>query len=569
MTVFSRKIWGLFAAFMLLGFHSVDAQRNSRNKEENNDWKAEYFFTEGEKYFILEDYAKSLESFQKAYDFDSENPAINYKLAQIYSKSDQIDKALLYINKSLEKTKDNKYYYLLASDLQTRNGNISSAAELYREMIETIPQTDEYLYELAALYLYNDNTEEALKTYDQIESKLGVSEESSFQKVNIYLSQGNVDSAIEEVKKLMEAFPNNPGHGVKLGEILISNGRFEEAISHLEKVVIDYPYYTRARLMLSDVYERTGENEKSRQNLLVAFEDPGLDPTSKLQILNTYRTSQNVNRTFVMDLAETIAESHPKNATVKMVLGDIYLDYNRNEKALEYYLEAVQIDPSVFNVWDNIMKLEYGANRMEALVTYSETAMELFPNQYSPFFFNGLANVRLQKFKEAVFALNETKKRTKDPNIITQCNLVLGDAHNQLKEYKKSDEYFETILVTDPDNNFALNNYSYYLSLRKENLTRAKELSARLVANNPNNSTYLDTYAWVLFQMEEYEEAKEIIERAVKNSNANAVHYEHYGDILFMLGEVDAAVEQWRQAKSLNSRSKLIDKKIADRKLYN
>ena len=50
----------------------------------------------------------------------------------------------------------------------------------------------------------------------------------------------------------------------------------------------------------------------------------------------------------------------------------------------------------------------------------------------------------------------------------------------------------------------------------------------------PGNSTYLDTYAWVLFMKERYLEAKYIIERAIDNGgDVNDVIVEHYGDILF------------------------------------
>ena len=52
------------------------------------------------------------------------------------------------------------------------------------------------------------------------------------------------------------------------------------------------------------------------------------------------------------------------------------------------------------------------------------------------------------------------------------------------------------------------------------------------------------------------------------SGNDNATYYEHYGDILYRLGEVDQAVKQWEKARSLNDKLDLIDKKIADRKLY-
>jgi predicted Zn-dependent protease len=113
-----------------------------------------------------------------------------------------------------------------------------------------------------------------------------------------------------------------------------------------------------------------------------------------------------------------------------------------------------------------------------------------------------------------------------------------------------------------------LNQYSYFLALRKQNLEKAEKMAALLVKNNPDNPTFLDTYAWVLYMREKYKDAKKIIERAVNSGNANATHLEHYGDILYQLGEIDAAVKQWERARGLNANSETLNKKIANRKIY-
>jgi tetratricopeptide (TPR) repeat protein len=145
----------------------------------------------------------------------------------------------------------------------------------------------------------------------------------------------------------------------------------------------------------------------------------------------------------------------------------------------------------------------------------------------------------------------------------------LGDAYNAIKEYEKSDEAYEAALDFDPESDHVLNNYSYFLSIRKEKLDLALEMSSKVVKRNPDNATYLDTHAWVLYNMGRFEEAKKYIEEAIKqDENVSGTIIEHYGDILFKLGDVNMAVEQWEKAKKMNVDSDLIDKKIADRKLY-
>lgn len=89
-----------------------------------------------------------------------------------------------------------------------------------------------------------------------------------------------------------------------------------------------------------------------------------------------------------------------------------------------------------------------------------------------------------------------------------------------------------------------------------------------VVRRNPDNATYLDTYAWVLYQLKEYDEAKRILEKVIQSNNANAVHYDHYGNVLYRLGNVNEAVENWQKAKKLDENIDNIDKKISRKKIF-
>jgi len=157
---------------------------------------------------------------------------------------------------------------------------------------------------------------------------------------------------------------------------------------------------------------------------------------------------------------------------------------------------------------------------------------------------------------------------SKNPKLAAEINSTLGEAYNATKAYDKSDKAYDEALAIDPSNNVVLNNYSYYLSLRKTNLEKAEKMSALLIKNNPDNPTFLDTYAWVLYARQKYKEARKMIERAINTGNASGTHIEHYGDILFQLGDVTGAVEQWEKARGLNANSEALNKKIANRKIY-
>jgi Tfp pilus assembly protein PilF len=137
-----------------------------------------------------------------------------------------------------------------------------------------------------------------------------------------------------------------------------------------------------------------------------------------------------------------------------------------------------------------------------------------------------------------------------------------------LKEYQKSDKAYDDALALNPDNVIVLNNYSFFLTVRKEHLDKAEKMSATLIKSNPDNPTFLDTHAWVLYSRQKYKDAKRIIERAISTGKASATHFEHYGDILYQLGEIDNAVKQWEKARGMNAKSDILNKKIANRKIY-
>ena len=69
--------------------------------------------------------------------------------------------------------------------------------------------------------------------------------------------------------------------------------------------------------------------------------------------------------------------------------------------------------------------------------------------------------------------------------------------------------------------------------------------------------------------MKKYDDAKVWIGKALENGGkANGTLLEHYGDVLFQLGDVSGATNYWMEAIKFNGHSALIDKKIADKKLY-
>jgi tetratricopeptide (TPR) repeat protein len=574
---------------MLVSFSPTYAQRDKKNKKQT-DFKlsdarlreAEFFFTEGQKYFILEDYTKALLYFQRVVELNPEIGTVHYKIAEILAKGNKQEdfvKASLSIENALKFEKKNKYFYLLASNIYSSLNNFEKAEKMLETMMDEVKGTEEYLYELAALYQYDKKPNEAVKIYNRAESLLGISEISSLQKQKIFLQQGKIEESIAEGEKLLNAYPDEENYVIGFAETLSQNNQGPRAIGYLEKFIEGHPDSGNAKMFLAGLYQSNGQEQKAHEFIRQVFDDPTVDVSSKIVMLGSYTNSlqqqkekkidDNITKSFAEELFIKLNSTHPNEPNVHIIGGDLYLILDKNQEALSEYMKAIQLGTTSFEAWQNLLFLESQLNHFDSLIFHSEQGLELFPNQSMLHYFNGYGHMRKKHYREATSSLEQAKKLSSgNPGLVSEINSLLGDAYNGIKEYNKSDKAYDEALAFNPNNDFVLNNYSYYLALRKEQLEKAEKMSTQLVKNNPKNSSYLDTHAWVLFMREKYKEARKYIEKAIEAGGVSATHYEHYGDILFRLGDIDDAVKQWQKAKSMDLGNELIDKKIANKRLY-
>jgi len=575
---FQRVIFVLVAVLITFSTDSFAQKKKKSNREERKIREATFYFTEGVKYFILsepdfdsENMDRALMLFKKSLESDPSNSTAHFKIATILAGRGDLDNALNNANKALELDPENPYFYTLTADILTRKSNFAEAAQIYERMLSNLEDTDEYLFDLAAIYLYQGDYEQGLDVYNRAEKIFGVNPEVIRAKQQIYLKLNKLDKAIAEGEKLVGAFPGEAAFVMSLAEIFVSNNREKDAIPHLEKLLEASPNNPEARLMLSKIYQRTGSDKKASQNMEEAFANPDLSLKLKLELIAKYIRELPNNETEEMlhALTDQLIETHPDEANAYVIKADFLNAIKDSEGARDNYLKSLDFEETNFNVWQNLLTIEFqDLQDTESVIKHSESALELFPNQAVLYFYNGAANSVSKNYEEAAYALEQSKRLANNDELLKYSSMYLGDVYNELKNYDKSEQAYEAVLKIDPTNDYVLNNYSYFLALRQEKLSYADKLSTRLLELNPENANYLDTRAWVLFKKGEYKQARKLLEKAIEKNNKSGVIVEHYGDVLFKLGEVDQAVKQWMKAKGMDDTSDLIDKKIADRKLY-
>jgi tetratricopeptide (TPR) repeat protein len=576
----------LLCLALLLG-GNTSAQRKKKNTkakptQEQISQEVEYIFIEAEKLFMLKNYSQSTELLNRCIVLAPDNDVVYYKLAQINNTTEQYSRAAEYIAKAISLNKKNKYYYLLAVDIYSNTGDLQKAADSYVTLIQEVPNTNTYLFNLAALYIFLKDYDQALVTYEKAEQAFGLTPEISSQRQKIYLQQNKLDEAINEGKRLIVKFPDMPLYVLQLVEILSSNDRLLEAKEALDALLLRNPEFSAARIQIANIYWKEHNIEGFKKELELAFSDPDLALSFKISTLMKYMVylPNQPLQDLIPKLADELILQHSEESDAYLIVGDVYSGFVEKNlfppkevedaklKASSAYAKYVALDPSNFSVWQNLLNLELQLNLQNSLATHAEQALELFPNQAWVYLVNGIVQQNKKNIEAAANFLEMGSQRAKSNKpLLLLIYSYLGDVYNELKDYEKSDEAYDAVLGLDPLNYTVLNNYSYYLSLRGEKLDQAKKMSTTLIRNNPDNNTYLDTYAWVHYTMSDYAEANRIFKKIINSGVDEGVYYDHYGDTLYKLGKVDEAINQWIKARELDKSIENIDEKINQGKI--
>jgi tetratricopeptide (TPR) repeat protein len=324
---------------------------------------------------------------------------------------------------------------------------------------------------------------------------------------------------------------------------------------------------SEVHMAMGEYYKRKKNHETALDEFMLGFADSDINIDRKIQVLlEYYNITQRDKRLLakVIELGNVACLAHAEDPKSWAVLGDFYARESQKEDALKMYKQSIAVGGNKLLIWNQVLFLNLELKDYHQLVIDSEAAIEIFPNEPFMYLMNGFGHYELKQYQKAIDIMVEGSDYVIDNKPLkAQFFSTIGECYYRLGDYPNSDKYFDKCLAEDPNNVLVLNNYAYYLSLRNEKLDQAAEMSSKSNRLHPNNGTYQDTYAWVLFKQGKYEDALVWIEKAIANgAGGSAVVVEHYGDILYQLGRKEDAHTQWKKAKELGEGSDKLNEKV-------
>jgi tetratricopeptide (TPR) repeat protein len=534
---------------------------------------ADSLFIEAERLKLQGDPDQARGLFRKFLAVRPGNAAAYYELALLDGASRDAAGTLDNARRAVRLDTANQWFAIAYANALSMNGRHDSAALVFHHLSERFPANVQYLYNEAVMRSAAGDYHAALVLFNRLEDREGVNEEFVYQKQRIFLKLGETDSAAAEIRKLIDFNPGNARFYALLAQVYADNHEPDKAIQVYRSLLDKYPDNPQAMVALGLFYKQKGDDTAYRRYMARAFGNPRFDIDDKIAFVYPYLKYVEVDsskKEEALSLCRFIVQAHPGNAKAHALFGDMFFRCNMPDSALQEYRKTLALDDSGYEVWSQMMLLYATTGRNDSLLVLSGRAIGRFPDEAGAWYFHGMALFFTGHMQECTVSLRQALKlQVQGKALKGRIYATLGDAYHNLGQYASSDSCLRAALELNPSDDLTLNNYSYYLAERDEDLDLALSMIKRAVALKPDNISYQDTYGWVLYRMGKYRAAKIWMEKVLSHPEAenHPGYLEHYGDVLYRNHEVEEAVKYWRMAREKGGDSALLEWKIDKRRL--
>lgn len=502
--------------------------------------KYQYFYIEAVRQQDMSHYAEAFELFRHCIDIDSEAPEAHFAIARYFAAFSQDSIARLHYEKAVELEPENGEFLEHLGQFYLQQEEIDAAADLYERTSMKYPDRTELLEVLLQIYQYTKDNEKILQTLNRIEINEGNSEQLTLTKVQVFSQMGDDDGAYKALEELCKAHPSDLNYQVMMGNWALSHDRKAEAFDMFQSVLAEEPDHAQAQMSLMDYYNKEGNTALADTLLYKMLENPKTESQTRISLMrqviknNEQAGGDSIRILGIFDHVLQYPQKTNDMALMQVAYME-YIDMPKTEvkRALEKVLEISPEDVSARLKYIGIL---WEDSIDDKVITECQKGIDFTPGEVAYYYYLGLAqyiqsnNVKdtpqektMLENAQKTFLTGILYMNKETPSgLCATIYMLTGDIKHSLGDNEGAYECYDSCLVYNPDEISCLNNYAYYLSVEGKDLKKAEQMSYRTIKAEPNNGTYLDTYAWILYMQERYEEANIYIDQAIRALGDNA-----------------------------------------------
>lgn len=520
--------------------------------------KFDYFFLEAVCKKEAGEYAAAYELFQHCLYIAPQSAAALYEISRFHMFLGQEQKGEQDLKQAVQGEESNFWYKQTLASYYENKRDFPKAISVYEDMSEQFPSRLEPLMSLVELYGQTKDYPKVVDALSRLEELDGKSEQISMEKFRTYLLMEEKDKAFAEIENLSKEYPYDMRYQTILGDVYLNNNKPDEALAVYRRILNDDPGYAPALISMATYYQKTGNDSLYRAQLDTILVNDDVQTDMKLEImrqmiLQSEQTTK--DSTQIIALFKRILQRPQPNADVAMLCAQYCVTKQMESEAIPALEQVLALDPENKPARLQLMSYAINEKRLDDVINIARPALDYNPDALEFYYYMGVAYYQQDKPEKALEVFNRGVKQVNeksDKNIVSDFYAIMGDIYHTKGQAAEAYAAYDSSLVYKPDNINTLNNYAYYLSVEQKELDKAEEMSYRTVKAQPENDTYLDTYAWILFEKGKYTEARIYIEQALRNGGEKSrVILEHAGDIYYFAGDKEKALDFWKKADGM------------------
>lgn len=517
-------------------------------------------FLEAIRLYYKNDVRGAYNQFKKVVAQEPDNDAAYYYLHTMLRDTAAATNML---KKAVELDGDNYWYnYALAQDYMAQ-GKSEQAAEILEKLLADHPKKTNLYSDLIGVYAASKQYDKAMDAIDKVEAKVGPSDILASIRADMLMAQNKHQEAYDFMLQYFNQ-TRSPRAACFLAQYNAATFNNQEAIKYYDEALAANPFDTEALYGKAHIHRAMGQYDLYFENILPFLGNPDIQPQAKVEYMTDVLGQQQFVYTFapqVDTMMMALYASAPADSSVCSLTSTYLYQRGQVDQALEMARRNAENYPESFNLSFSYPLMQFYSSDYAGAISSASVALQRFPGNIDLL---QLRAMSLWQSGDLDGAIEDYKKALDGAEKGSQMQLgifsALGDLYHVKGDQKIAFAYYDKALKIDDKYAPVLNNYAYYISERysapvtkiPKDLKKARDMSRITIEKEPDNATYLDTYAWILHLMGQDLEAKAIFKHAmIHGGKESGVILRHYATVLKALGENDLAAVYDKQAKQL------------------